>query len=175
MSCNSPKANNAVKTDVAVLSDTINAKKEEQSFVEKPVFGSDTIKRDTTINCFYVSYIIQDNDDIIETFPIVDGKGLDTVCYAGREIILDVKYKNENILQKKIKRDFFNSYIPKSEIDKYSIYYFKLNRVDKGNRMFFDISLCVPETDICYWFELSISNNGDIEIKDTTLDDDEEM
>ena len=31
----------------------------------------------------------------------------------------------------------------------------------------------MPDTDICYWFELSISNKGNIEIKDT--DEDENM
>lgn len=33
----------------------------------------------------------------------------------------------------------------------------------------------MPDTDICYRFELSISNKGNIEIKDTTSDEDENM
>lgn len=33
----------------------------------------------------------------------------------------------------------------------------------------------MPDTDICYWFELPISNKGNIEIKDTTSDEDENM
>jgi hypothetical protein len=122
-----------------------------------------------------VSYVIQDNNDIIKTFPITDGKGLDTIYYAGREIILDIKYLQKNILRDVINRYFFSSYIPKEEIEKYSISYFNLDRIDNNEKIFFTISLCVPETDICYWFELSVSNKGDIEIQDTTSDEDEEM
>ncbi len=122
-----------------------------------------------------MSYVIQDNNDIIKTFPITDGKGLDTIYYAGREIILDIKYLQKNILRDVINRYFFSSYIPKEEIEKYSISYFNLDRIDNNEKIFFTISLCVPETDICYWFELSVSNKGDIEIQDTTSDEDEEM
>jgi len=100
---------------------------------------------------------------------------LDTIYYAGREIILDLKYFKKSILSEKINRDFFSSYIPKEEIDKYSISYFNLDSIDNNEKIFFTISLCVPETDICYWFEISVSNKGDIEIQDTTSDEDEEM
>ncbi|MDD2244973.1 MAG: DUF4738 domain-containing protein [Dysgonamonadaceae bacterium] len=174
-SCNSSGAKKSFKNDVIVSSDTIDKTNQVQSFFKKRVLGSNPIKRDTTINSYHVSYIIQDNDDVITTLPITDGKGLDTVYYAGREIILDVKYLKDNILHEKINRDFFNSYLSKEEIEKFSISYFNLDRVDNNEKIFFSISLCIPETDICYWFELSVSNKGDIEIKDTTSDEDEDM
>lgn len=174
-SCNSSGSRKEPKSDVIVPSEIIDTAKQEQPFSQNKVFRTNPIKRDTTINNCHISYVIQDNHDIIKTFPIIDGKGLDTVYYAGREIILDIKYLENNILCKKIDRDFFNSYIPKEEIEKYSIYYFNLDRVDNSEKIFFSLSLCMPESDICYWFELSVSNKGDIEIKDTTSDDDEDM
>lgn len=172
--CNSPEAKKTHKHDIIVPYDTINTTKRAQSFLKKKVLSSSPIRRDTTINNYYVSYIIQDNEDVIKTLPVTDGKGLDTVYYAGREVILNIEYLKDNVLHEKINRLFFNSYIPKEEIEKYSISYFNLDRVDNNERFFFTISLCVPETDICYWFELSISNKGNIEIKDTTLDEDED-
>jgi hypothetical protein len=107
------------------------------------------------------------------TLPITDGKGLDTVYYAGKEIELDVKFLKNNILHKMINRELFNSYIPENEIVKYSISYFNVDKVNNTN-IFFTISLCIPETDICYWFELAVSNKGDIEIKEITSDEEDE-
>lgn len=174
-SCNNSGAKRTQNSDTIVSSEIIDTLKQGQSFLKKKVITTNSIKRDTTVNNYDISYIIQDNDDVIKTFPITDGKGLDTVYYAGKEIVLDIKYSKENILYKKISRDFFNSYIPKEEIEKYSISYFSLDKIDNSEKIFFTISLCVPETDICYWFELSVSNKGNIEIKDTTSDEDEEM
>ena len=144
----------------------IDTLKQEQAFLKKKVLTTNSIRKDTVVNNYDVSYMIQDNDDLIKTFPIIDGEGLDTVYYAGKDIIFDIKYSKENILHDIISRDFFNSYIPKEDIEKYSIDYFSLDKVDNSEKIFFTISLCHPDTDICYWFELSVSNKGDIEIKD---------
>lgn len=172
-SCNNSGAKRTRKnSDTIVSSEIIDTLKQEQSFLKKKVITEESIKRDTTVNNYDISYIIQDNDDVIKTFPITDGKGLDTVYYAGREIVLDIKYSKENILYKKISRDFFKSYIPKEEIEKYSITNFSLDKIDNSGKIFFTLNLCVPDTDNCYWFELSVSNKGNIEIKDTTSDKD---
>lgn len=172
MSCKKPNIEKTTETDVVMLSETINTIKQEQSYHKKKVFDSDPIKRDTTINNYSVSYLIQNNKDVIATYPIIDGKGLDTVYYSGSEVLLSIEYQSDKILQKKINRDFFQSYIPKEEIEKYSIYYFGLDKVDNNERLVFNISVCVPETDICYWFELFVSNKGNIEIKDVSLNED---
>lgn len=145
---------------------------QKQSMVQK-IYHSTTIKRDTIVNNYHLSYIIRDNDEIITTYPITEGKGLDTVYYAGREVFLDIKYPNGEFLNKKINRSLFASYIPSKEIEKYSIYYFNYERVSKSNEIVFSISLCIPETDICYWFELYISNKNDIKIKNISSDEDD--
>ena len=173
ISCNSSGTKKTFKNDEIVSPDTIDKTKQEHSFFLKRVLGSNPFKRDTTINNYYVSYIIHDNDDVIMTLPITDGKGLDTVYYAGKEIDLDVKFLKNNILHKMINRELFNSYIPENEIVKYSISYFNVDKVNNKN-IYFTISLCIPETDICYWFELAVSNKGDIEIKEITSDEEDE-
>ena len=170
--CNSPEAKKTYKSDRIVSSDTINTTKQEQSLRKKEVISSDPIRKDTSINKYHISYYIQDNDDIIKTFPIVYGKGSDTVYYAEREVLLNIEYLKDNILHKKINKDFFKSYIPKEEIGKYHISYFNLDSVNKNETIFFNIVLCMPDTDMCYWFELSISNKGDIEIEEIYEDED---
>lgn len=165
------KTNNS---NVFVSSEIINTSKQELSFAPKKVFHSNSINQDTIVSNYHISYIIQDSDDVIMTYPITDGKGLDTVCYAGKEIVLNIKYLENNILHKKINKYFFSSYIPKKEMEKFSISYFNIDKVDNGKIIFFIISLCIPETDICYWFELSVSNKGDIGIN-TILDEEEDM
>lgn len=81
ISCNSSGTKKTFKNDEIVSPDTIDKTKQEHSFLKKRVLGSNPFKRDTTINNYYVSYIIHDNDDVIMTLPITDGKGLDTVYY----------------------------------------------------------------------------------------------
>lgn len=168
------KTNNS---NASVSSEIIDTSKQEPPFKPKrvKVLHSNSINQDTIVSNYHISYIIQDSDDVIMTYPITDGKGLDTVYYAGKEIVLNIKYLENNILHKKINKYFFSSYIPKKEMEKFSISYFNIDKVDNGKIIFFIISLCIPETDICYWFELSVSNKGDIEIKNTTLDEDEDM
>ena len=115
ISCNNLGVKRAKNSDTIMSTEIIDTLKQEQSFLKKKVLTSNSIKRDTVVNNYDISYMIQDNDDVIKAFPIIDGKGLDTVYYAGREIILDIKYSKENILYKKISRDSFNSYLPKEE------------------------------------------------------------
>ncbi len=165
-SCYNSGAKRTNNSNTIVSSEIIDTLKQEQSFLKKKVLTNNTIKRDTTIINYDISYTIQDNEDVILTSAITDGKGLDTVYHAGKVIILDIKYSKENILYKEISRDFFNSYIPEEEIEQYSISYFSLGKVDNSEKIFFTISLCHPDTDICYWFELSVSKRGSIEIKD---------
>ena len=92
---------------------------QERSMLKKKMYASETIKRDTVINNIHISYTIQDNDEIITT-TYRTGK-LDTLFYPGTEVILDVKYPQEDVVYKKIDRTFFALYIPRTEMTKYSV------------------------------------------------------
>ena len=140
---------------------------QERSMLKKKMYASETIKRDTVINNIHISYTIQDNDEIITTPHITEE--LDTMCYAGTEVILDVKYPLGDVVYKKINRAFFASYIPNSEIHKYFIHYFKLNKVN-NNELVFSVGLSIPDSDIGYWFELYVTNTDDIKIKEIIED-----
>ena len=145
---------------------------QERSMLKKKMYASETIKRDTVINNIHISYTIQDNDEIITT-TYRTGK-LDTLFYPGTEVILDVKYPQEDVVYKKIDRTFFALYIPRTEMTKYSVSYFKLVRVN-NNELIFSVSLCMPDSDVCYWFELFVTNTDDIKIKEIIEDYDSDM
>ena len=145
---------------------TINIVK-ERSMQKKERHAFEGEKQDTVINNIHISYTIQDNDEIITT-TYRTGK-LDTLFYPGTEVILDVKYPQEDVVYKKIDRTFFALYIPRTEMTKYSVSYFKLVRVN-NNELIFSVSLCMPDSDVCYWFELFVTNTDDIKIKEIIED-----
>ena len=150
---------------------TINIVK-ERSMQKKERHAFEGEKQDTVINNIHISYTIQDNDEIITT-TYRTGK-LDTLFYPGTEVILDVKYPQEDVVYKKIDRTFFASYIPSTEMTKYSVSYFKLVGVN-NNELIFSISLCMPDSDVCYWFDLYVTNTDDIKIKEIIEDYDSDM
>ncbi|MBP1616080.1 MAG: hypothetical protein H6Q13_3528 [Bacteroidetes bacterium] len=144
------------------------AVKQVQSALQKKVSHFDLTKRDTVVDCYHISYIIQDNDEIIINSSMVDRTDLDTQYYAGREVILDIKKNGDKILHKRINRAFFSTYISKKEMQNYSIYYFNFEKIDIDKGVIFRVSLCIPDTDICYEFELCVTDKGDIIIKDVS-------
>lgn len=166
ISCNSQK-NRSDNSNISVLyTDTMKKNAKSTNLIPpNEIYHSNPIKKDTIIGNYYISYTIQDNNEVIATYPVVDRKGLDTTYYAGREVLLDFKYKQNLSLNKKITKMEFTSYIPKEDIHKYAIYYFDIEKEDNEG-VVFSVSLCVPETDVCYWFELCITKKGEIKIKE---------
>lgn len=120
--------------------------------------GDPSFRRDTTVNDYHISYVAQDNEEEVIYYS-------EDHYFVGREIIMDIKYLNDSVLHKKLTRDFFSSYIPKEEIEKYSIHYFSLDSVGHNGNVYFYLNVCQPDTDICYSFQLSVSRTGDIEIR----------
>ena len=147
---------------------TINTTAVDSVPVEKKhkIYHLETISVDSIVGNYHLSYKTQDDNQIIITYPITDGKGNDTVCYANREVILTISKDGKSILSnRKIKRADFSLYIPKSEIYKYCISNFKVTDAT-SDKIKFSINFCVPDSDICYWFELTITNDGNVKIKE---------
>lgn len=141
-------------------------KSKDETVDRNNVVHFNPIKVDTIIGDIHISYKIQDDNQVIATYPITDGKGQDTAYYANREIVLTISKEGKNIFSdRKIERTDFISYIPQNEISKYCISYFKIASVSP-NDISFSISFCVPDTDVCYWFELHITNDGQTTIKE---------
>ncbi len=133
---------------------------------EHRVIPFDAENVDSIIGSYHVLYKTQDNGQVVTTYPITDGKGQDTVYYACGDVILTINKDGKDILlNRKIQRDDFRAFIPEKEIVKYSLCYFSIREVI-DNEITFDISFCVPDTDVCYWFELVVSDNGSIKINE---------
>lgn len=141
--------------EVMAPSDTVPQKPSLEGMT--PI-GDPSFRRDTTVNDYHISYVAQDNEEEVIYYS-------EDYYFVGREIIMDIKYLNDSVLHKKLTRDFFSSYIPKEEIEKYSIYYFSLDSVGHNGNVYFCLNVCQPDTDICYEFQLSVSRTGDIEIR----------
>lgn len=130
------------------------------------VIHLESVNVDSIVGGYRILYKTQENGQIVTTYPITDGKGKDTVCYAGQDVMLTINKDGKDIiLNKKIQRDDFRSFIPKNEISKYCISNFKVTDVS-ATEIGFSINFCVPDTDVCYWFELIVSNNGNVKINE---------
>jgi len=169
LSCNNSKShlqqstNDSIKASNNNRNDTIVTSLKNN---KSKIYHFDTVEADTIIGDYHIFYKIQDDNQVIATYPIIDGKGQDTAYYANREVVLTISKEGKSILlNRKIKRKDFSSYIPKNEISKYCISYFRIVSVNP-NEIKLSISFCVPDTDVCYWFELYITNDGKITIKE---------
>ena len=125
---------------------------------------------DSIIGSYHVLYKTQDNGQIV-TYPITDGKEGNTEYYACGDVILTINKDGKDILlNRKIQRDDFRAFIPEKEIVRYSLSYFSI-REARNNEIVFEISFCVPDTDVCYWFELIVLDNGDVKINEIIVEE----
>ncbi|MDD3037132.1 DUF4738 domain-containing protein [Bacteroides sp.] len=182
--CNNLKSKSSNETEVFTASsdtllivsdDTLDAKRKlKEEKLPEDIYHFETEKQDTIIGDYYISYTIKDNAEIIATYPVVADKGLDTAYYAGREVELNIKCKDTTLLHKQIDKKTFASYIPIEESEKMTIYYFRLEKVnDEKKEITFSINICIPDTDICYSFEINIMNGKDMEIKEVISEEEE--
>lgn len=146
-----------------------NVKSEDTIIAYPHIIGDIAKSIDTTLNERYrVSYTLHDNSDIITVCPFVEGKGIDTIYYAGRAChlsIFDIE-RSHILIDTEIDKSYFYSLMPQSELANYSICYFKLLYNDEmHNAIVFSTNLCVPDSDICYDFLLYVSYDGTVTIE----------
>ena len=148
----------------------VKSKRSKDTIVAYPnIIGDITKSIDTTLNERYrVSYTLYDNNDIIAVYPFVEGKGIDTIYYAGRAChlsIFDIE-KKHILVDTEIDKSYFCNILPQSEVTNYSICYFRLLYNDEmHNAIVFSTNLCIPDSDMCYDFLLYISYDGTITIE----------
>ncbi|MDR0894652.1 MAG: hypothetical protein LBN06_05050, partial [Prevotellaceae bacterium] len=63
------------------------------------------------------------------------------------------------------------SYIDKDEIYKYGIGHFSIEFVSEDSICFY-LNVCMPDTDICYDFNLHIAKSGKVNIKELISEED---
>ena len=168
-SCNSQSPS---ITQATMSKDSLKAIAEQnKSYINKKIYLYDLKRVDTIMKGYHISYLSQDNDSVIVVYPIVDEKGLDTSYYACRDILLTIQHEDDSS-HVVITKALFNPFIPKEELSKYYINKFNIESVSEAGVTFYS-NVCIPDTDLCYCFQLLISSKGNIQITDTTPDEDE--
>ena len=135
------------------------------------VIPFDSVNVDSIVGNYHVLYKTQDNGRVVTKYRIIDGKGKDTVYYANGDVVLTINKDGKDILlNKKIQRNDFRTFIPEKEIVNYILSNFSIREV-KDNEIAFDISFCIPDTDIYYPFEFIVSDNGSIIINEIIVEE----
>ena len=114
--------------------------------------------------------MVLNNRSAVAVKDVTDNLKADLTWDNSNKIATINKDGKDILLNRKIQRDDFRAFIPEKEIVRYSLSYFSI-REARNNEIVFEISFCVPDTDVCYWFELIVSDNGDVKINEIIVEE----
>ena len=155
---------------IKVQIDTVKAEEKSVDSLGSLITLSDTViyeqRGDTTIaivgnyntTCFFKPESKYDEDSIDHV-------------YRKTILLLDVCYKDSTILSSIFERKGFQEHLEFPDSTFYRYTRFSVSKEDfklDKDTLKMEISLCVPDSDLFYSFELSISNNGNLQIEDVT-------
>ena len=166
---------NLLYVGVLILSMLFSCNRTEQKKTNNLVPKEDTIaiKVDTIIGSFHITYTIRDNDNVVSRQSITSKGDSILLEYADRSVFLDLICNGQTILSnQEINRQTFKSIIPKDEIEEFQLWFFGIKKVDDEG-VLFNVNICIPDTDICYFIALHISKNGDFIVSQIEQDEDE--
>lgn len=127
------------------------------SIIQSPPFIVDTV-----LHQFHLLYKIQDNDGVVVT---------DHYAIADRSIVLSVERAGKSLISnKEIRKQDFDSIIPREFFDKVQLYTGFVWEHNDENIVIL-INICVPDTDLCIPILLSIDSLGRFSAKEEMLDD----
>ena len=137
----------------------IYVEKVKKDTSDNNIFYDERIELDTIINSYRIKYIIESNNDIVTKEGVYsDGEPFKD-RYVDRSIWLSIKLNNKNIIyNKEINKHTFKDKIT-DEIEKYQLQGFEILKNDTNGITFY-VYFCIPDTDVCYNFHLSVSNIG---------------
>lgn len=164
------------KNDYKTTNDSIgvfyNANPKKKECI-RHVIHYERLACDSIIGNYHILFKTIENGQVVTTYPVTDGKGRDTVYYASQDVILSIRKGGNDIVSRKtIQLNDFKTFIPKEEISKFNLSNFSIKEV-RDNEIAFDLSFCIPETDIYYPFELIIFDNGNFKITEIVEDESE--
>ncbi|TJZ53557.1 DUF4738 domain-containing protein [Sphingobacterium olei] len=111
-------------------------------------------KRDTMVDNYSIRFkILQLRTEIASKNQMLDSKAFDN------EIILTILAGNDKIIEQHINKEDFKEFIPAEEMIYYQLSVFDFESYMNEEFCFF-VNVCVPDTDICYTFNLFIDKNG---------------
>lgn len=163
------------KTEKKINNDTISkktvldAKGESQSSqidTKHKISSYPQINIDTIMGGVHIAYSVKDNKSTLsDTITYGEGR-IETHYYADRSMFLSIKRKDKIILREKVfDKSFFSSIVPKSELLKNLISFVAVRYVSETSVTFF-VTICKPDSDVCYYIEMVISNDGTVGLKE---------
>lgn len=155
--------------DVDAL-DTINLEelyKESEAFFQlqygKMPYVGEPYFLDTLINDVRLQILLRANDQIVKRQRYPD---VDPVTYLDTELIVNLVYRNKAIYsQKHFRKTDFAEFIYGEDIEKYSIDRFFFNE-STTNATTIIVSICQPDTAMCYKIKVILNHDGRIELID---------
>jgi hypothetical protein len=113
---------------------------------------------------------LPNRDHLIYNSYIVESTG-DTVhfYYVGTDIALCLKKNDRTYLEKIFSMKDFVPFLEVEEMPHYDISYLIIREV-KDDSVFFDLVLCMPDTDLCYDFTMGVGDDGGISIREVYVE-----
>lgn len=159
------KVNNDTTSKKTVL-DANGEPRSSQIDTKYKISSYPQINIDTIMSGVHITYSVKDNKRILSD-TIVSGDGrIKTHWYADRSLFLSVERRNKIILREKVfDKSFFSSIVPKSELSKNLISFVTVKYVSDTSVTFF-VTICKPDSDVCYYIEMVILNDGKVALKE---------
>lgn len=125
---------------------------------------------DTVINDYSINHYTFDTTDSIPLNIVSEDN--DTLLFASSNIVLCIKEQLDTIFYTEFSRYDFSEYIVDDEIQRYSLvglWFVGMNE----NEFIFNTNLCIPDTDLCYDFNIIISLDGECIIRELQIPESE--
>jgi hypothetical protein len=163
--------------DKTVVADSVDIiERSEGSSIElvnRKKAGTLVRQIDTVFDNIACNIGVYESEELL-TIEAITGEG-EIVSYQYPEIffVLELTVNGVNVLQDKIiTKDFFRTKISEQEISKRQLYSIWVDRITDES-IFFQLNLCVPDSDNCYYLYLSVSTKGDVQFEIIDVDYDE--
>ncbi|MBP3670170.1 MAG: DUF4738 domain-containing protein [Bacteroides sp.] len=174
LSCSNNKTNKKEQqtivdsTDISV-NDIIKDVSSENIIEKRGKYIIPTQIIDSIIGGYHIYYEYLINiTELIPTKSITKVTG-DTLYFAGTDIQLLLNKNGKRYFQKCFNKDVFSPYMQKEDIPKYSITSMHIEQV-KEDSIFFSLNLTIPDTDFSYDFEIIITDDGKMNIKEVMIE-----
>lgn len=160
LSCANKSNHIQQRVDTVYLNDSVFSDVDLHKLPSNFVFNDHIERVDTTINGYHIVYTLRTSGE----FHFVRYYGNLPVFTRDMEVLLSIDNDETGMhINRKIQKSNFSEYIPKTEIKKYDMCSFLIERVNK-NGVILSPNFCLPDTDICYMFELHFNNAGEMKI-----------
>ena len=148
------------------ITDSINIFESEK--VEKLTEKSIYHVMDTVIDKYTINYYSSDVEEFILQEVQYENGMMDTISFPCRNITLSIKNENDLLFQKEFSRNDFSEFFSPTDLKDFAIHRLWSYGI-KNDKLFFEINLCIPDSDACVDFEIVINEDGNYDINEISM------